>query len=60
MIARALAACALLACATCAPAREAERKPVPATTEMGTLEGAAYRIDIPTEWNRSVVVVYQG
>ena len=56
MIARALVACAALACATHALARD----PVPATTEMGTLEGAAYRIDIPKDWNRSVVVFYHG
>ena len=36
------------------------RDPVPATTEIGTLEGAAYRIDIPKDWNRSVVVFYHG
>ena len=56
MIARALIACAALACATHALARD----PVPATAEMGTLEGAAYRIDIPKDWNRSVVVFYHG
>jgi pimeloyl-ACP methyl ester carboxylesterase len=60
VIARALAACALLACATCALAREAELKPVPATTETGTLDGAAYRIDIPKAWNRGLVVFYHG
>ena len=56
MIARALAAGVLLACATCALARD----PVPATTEMGTLEGAAYRIDIPKDWNKNLVVFYHG
>lgn len=56
MISRALVACVLLACATCALARE----PVPATIEMGTLEGAAYRIDIPKDWNHSLVVFYHG
>jgi pimeloyl-ACP methyl ester carboxylesterase len=56
MIARALAACLLLACATCALARE----PVPVTTEMGTLEGAAYRIDIPDDWNHELVVFFHG
>jgi pimeloyl-ACP methyl ester carboxylesterase len=56
VIARALAAFVLLACATCAAARE----PVPATTEMGTLAGAAYRIDIPQDWNKGLVVFYHG
>src|SRR3954463_10827932 len=56
MIVRALVACALLAWAMCALARE----PVPATTEMGTLEGAAYRIDIPDDWNKKLVVFYHG
>lgn len=60
MIARAIVACALLAFATCARAREAERTSVPATTEMGTLEGAAYRIDIPKDWNKKLVVFYHG
>ncbi len=55
MIARALA-CLLLAYATCALARE----PVPATTERGTLEGAAYRIDIPNGWNHNLVVFFHG
>ncbi len=59
-MARAFVACVLLACATLAPAREPERKPVPATTEMGTLDGAAYRIDIPKDWNRNLVVFYHG
>jgi pimeloyl-ACP methyl ester carboxylesterase len=27
---------------------------------MGTLEGAAYRIDIPNDWNKSLVVFYHG
>jgi len=29
-------------------------------TEVGLLDGAAYRIDIPAEWNRSLVVFYHG
>jgi len=56
VIVRALAACVALACATGALAREA----VPATTEMGTLEGAAYRIDIPKDWNNNLVVFFHG
>ncbi|HJT99534.1 MAG TPA: alpha/beta hydrolase [Rhodanobacteraceae bacterium] len=43
-----------------AAANAAERAPVPATTEIGTLDGAAYRIDIPREWNRGLVVFYHG
>jgi len=31
-----------------------------AVTEIGTLSGAAYRIDIPAEWNRRVVVFFHG
>jgi hypothetical protein len=30
------------------------------TTEVGLLDGAAYRIDIPTVWNHSLVVMYHG
>lgn len=29
-------------------------------TEVGVLEGAAYRIDVPEEWNGSLVVYYHG
>ncbi len=60
MIVRACAAFVLLACAACAFAREPEHKAVPATTELGTLEGAAYRIDIPKNWNQRLVVFYHG
>jgi hypothetical protein len=30
------------------------------TTEVGTIDGAPYRIDIPANWNRSLVVYYHG
>ena len=30
------------------------------TTEVGVLDGAAYRIDIPNDWNGSLVVYYHG
>ena len=30
------------------------------TTEVGVLGGAAYRIDIPSDWNGSLVVYYHG
>lgn len=29
-------------------------------TELGTIGGAAYRIDMPAEWNRGLVVFYHG
>jgi hypothetical protein len=29
-------------------------------TEIGFLDGAAYRIDVPTNWNHSLVVFYHG
>lgn len=30
------------------------------TTEIGVLSGAAYRIDIPNDWNHSLIVYYHG
>lgn len=30
------------------------------TTEIGVLAGASYRIDVPSEWNHSLVVYYHG
>ena len=30
------------------------------TTEVGILAGASYRIDVPTDWNGSLVVYYHG
>jgi pimeloyl-ACP methyl ester carboxylesterase len=30
------------------------------TTEVGILDGAPYRIDIPSDWNHSLVVYYHG
>jgi hypothetical protein len=30
------------------------------TVEVGVLEGAPYRIDVPVHWNRSLVVFYHG
>ena len=29
-------------------------------TEVGVLDGAAYRIDVPNDWNHSLVVYYHG
>ena len=37
----------------------AHTEPQPAT-EIGTLAGAAYRIDVPPDWNRRVVVFFHG
>ena len=31
-----------------------------ATTETGLLAGAAYRIDVPDDWNHSLIVYYHG
>lgn len=30
------------------------------TTEIGTIAGAAYRVDIPVDWNRRAVVFFHG
>jgi len=30
------------------------------TTEVGIVDGAAYRIDIPSDWNHSLIVYYHG
>ncbi len=37
-------------------------QPMPARpgVEMGMLEGAAYRMDIPANWNRNLIVFYHG
>ena len=34
--------------------------PSDSATEIGTLDGAAYRIDIPARWNHGLVVFYHG
>lgn len=57
---RALHALALLLVTASAFARDAIVKPVDASTEIGTLEGTAYRIDIPERWNHGLVVFYHG
>ena len=46
----------LAACGACAQGTPA-KTPV---LDTGTLEGATYRIDIPTDWNRGLVVYYHG
>jgi hypothetical protein len=63
-----LLAAALLPCAVAEGASNAVQKPValevlqsPAgTTEVGLLDGATYRIDVPVNWNHSLVVFYHG
>ncbi|MET0230611.1 MAG: alpha/beta hydrolase, partial [Rhodanobacteraceae bacterium] len=37
-----------------------EVAPGNAKPEFGTLEGAAYRVDVPEKWNGSVVVFFHG
>jgi len=39
------------------PAAAAQK---PAAVETGTLEGAAFRIDVPAKWNNALVVYYHG
>lgn len=45
-----------------AAAREATPKAATAEalTDIGTLEGAGYRIDVPANWNRGLVVFFHG
>jgi len=55
----------LLVHACCLRAQKPESKPEVlhgpyGTTEVGILDGASYRIDIPTAWNHSLVVFYHG
>ncbi len=52
---------ALLVSISVAAAPVAENTPsAKSATEIGTLEGAAYRIDIPADWNRGLVVFHHG
>jgi pimeloyl-ACP methyl ester carboxylesterase len=39
---------------------EVEPPPVPVQTETGQLDGASYRIDIPQNWNHSLVIYFHG
>jgi pimeloyl-ACP methyl ester carboxylesterase len=50
----------LLGCCTFAIAREPAAASTTATTEVGVLEGAAYRVDIPANWNHGLVVFFHG
>jgi len=38
----------------------AEAPQVPVQTEIGTLQGASFRIDIPKSWNHSLVLYFHG
>jgi len=65
-IALAIAACVLLPLSAATPAtQKPESKPdilqsPYGTTEVGVLDGASYRIDIPSDWNHSLIVYYHG
>jgi hypothetical protein len=67
-LAKLLCAASFSLCAMSARAIGSAQKPVEPTvlqspiglTEVGILDGAAYRIDIPNDWNRSLVVFYHG
>jgi pimeloyl-ACP methyl ester carboxylesterase len=37
-----------------------EPPPIPVRTEIGTLEGASFRIDIPDNWNHGLVMYFHG
>ena len=50
----------LLATSVQASARAPLKPPEQAVTEIGTLEGVAYRIDIPPNWNHGIVVFFHG
>jgi hypothetical protein len=65
-----LACCALLSATAARAATPADKVPTPVApqvlqspaglTEIGLLAGAEYRIDIPNNWNHSMVVFYHG
>jgi pimeloyl-ACP methyl ester carboxylesterase len=42
------------------PASSEQLKSPVGLTETGVLDGAAYRIDVPVDWNRKLVVYYHG
>ena len=55
------AAMHLHAQATPTPDSESEVLKTPTgTTEVGVLTNAEYRIDVPSNWNRGLVVFYHG
>lgn len=52
--------CVALACSAFVASAFAAGAPPPARTEVGTLQGASYRIDVPSHWNRKLVVYFHG
>ncbi len=42
------------------PSVTPEPPPVPVKTEIGTLNGASFRVDTPQNWNHGLVVYYHG
>lgn len=61
MLARAVFVVFVLLSAAAAFAREAARAPSASpSVEIGELDGAAYRIDVPAQWNRGLVVFFHG
>ncbi|MEO5558995.1 MAG: alpha/beta hydrolase [Dokdonella sp.] len=56
--------CILLACWVLSAGARERTTPVPsrihAITEIGTQAGAAYRIDIPADWNQGLVIFFHG
>lgn len=56
--------CVLLACWVLSAGARERATPAPspahAITEIGTQAGAAYRIDIPADWNQGLVIFFHG
>ncbi|HET7064436.1 MAG TPA: alpha/beta hydrolase [Rudaea sp.] len=52
--------CMASGCSAQGPDSPAHAATQPATVETGTLAGAAYRIDIPANWNHGLVVFFHG
>ncbi|HEY1810125.1 MAG TPA: hypothetical protein VGG42_16290, partial [Acidobacteriaceae bacterium] len=42
------------------PPPAAAPPPIPVQTETGRLDGASFRIDIPKNWNRGLVLYFHG
>ena len=65
LVALAIAAATLLPTSSASHAQKPDSRPQVlqspfGTTEVGILDGASYRIDIPSDWNHSLVVYYHG
>lgn len=52
--------CVASGCSAQSPDPSPRATTQPANVETGTLAGAAYRIDIPANWNRGLVVYFHG